>query len=162
MTTYAFTGHRPKDLPAHWNFNEFAHTLTDYLELRGNHERFITGGALGIDTWAAEYALRDSIPLTLIMPFTWATMTKMWREEDRERLAFHMENAAELIVLAANDEYNAALYQKRNIAMIDRCDVLLAFWSGKRYGGTWNAIQYAQLINKPIINLFPGMNGRTI
>ena len=34
--------------------------------------------------------------------------------------------------------------------MVDNADILLAFWSGKRHGGTWNAIQYALKVGKPV------------
>ena len=38
----------------------------------------------------------------------------------------------------------------RNHEMIDFCDILISFWDG-RSSGTKEAIEYAQLINKPYI-----------
>lgn len=158
MTIYAFTGHRPQDLPWDFGYASFAYDLTLYLDERQQDETnstFITGGALGIDTRAAEYALRREIPLTLILPFTFDIMTSKWMGYHKETLSRHMDYAREVIVMNIKG-YDVREYQRRNEEMVNRADHVLAYWSGKRYGGTANCIRYAQSIQKPITNLLPG------
>ena len=58
-------------------------------------------------------------------------------------------------VTLVNKEYSATNMQLRNEYMIDNSDVLIAIWTGKRYGGTFNAIQYAIRKNKRIIWIDP-------
>ena len=41
--------------------------------------------------------------------------------------------------------------------MIDKCDVLIAVWDGKPFGGTYKAIKYAESKGKQLINLEPDM-----
>lgn len=43
------------------------------------------------------------------------------------------------------------VYWLRDKYMVDNCDVLLAVWDGKKKGGTWITVKYAQKIGKPII-----------
>lgn len=155
MTVLAFTGHRPKDLPPNVTFGRFAQAMDELLDkyVLDSLPDFVTGGALGVDTWAAQYAIDLHANLNLILPFSIPVMTKFWQDKDRERLYEHARYATSttgLMVIDQTGRYNPAAYQRRNIAMIDRCDTLIAVWSGKTHGGTWNAIQYARSINKPI------------
>ena len=154
MTVIAWTGHRPKDLDPTFTFTRFT-AILDGLGMNARDDvRFITGGALGIDTMAAEYAITRNIPLTLILPFNIATMTKFWREHDALTLAEHWLKADETIALS-HDTYNVAMYDKRNHEMVDRADIVFAVWTGKPVGGTSNCIRYAHKVNKPVWNLLP-------
>ena len=159
MKTIAFTGHRPKDLPIGFGRdNVFMHITLAMRRLGLDADltaiTFVTGGALGIDTWAADYALDRGIALTLITPFTSDVMTKFWSDADRERLEHHIEMANEYIVLGGH--YNPGNYQRRNEAMVNRADILFAFWTGKPNGGTANCINYATRVGRTIRNLLPG------
>lgn len=149
--TFAFTGHRPKDL-SDYTQEDLYRELNLLFEDRRPPARFITGGALGIDTWAAEYAIDHGIPLTLILPFTIPTMTKFWAKEDSERLHFHF-TMAELTSIIHREGYHVSAYQRRNEAMVDHAHALLAFWTGKRFGGTYNCIRYALDIETPVARM---------
>lgn len=156
MKTIAFTGHRPKDLPRGFDYQEFAQIMDSVIASRSGTDplEFVTGGALGIDTWAAEYATQHNIPFHIITPFTHQVMTRYWKPEDAATLQRHIELATRAEAL--EDFYRVDLYQRRNEAMVDRADCVLAFWTGKRHGGTWNAIQYALKVGKPVVNAIDG------
>lgn len=151
MYTISFTGHRPKDLPRGLDFNAFAAGLDALLKARTDLH-FIAGGALGVDTWAAEYAILRSIPLTIITPFTPNVMTRFWSQQDRMTLERHIGAAVQAFSIGA-DFYNPSMYQRRNEAMVDRADCVFAVWTGKTHGGTWNCIQYALRKKTPVLNL---------
>lgn len=153
MHTIAFTGHRPKDLPREFERQQVYSAL--HQTLTADHDyHFVTGGALGIDTWAADYAFDMGFGLTLILPFPVSVMTKFWHPDDEGLLWTHRQMADEVIVIG--DSYNPAHYQRRNEAMVDRADEVIAFWTGKPFGGTANCINYALRVDKPIRNLLPG------
>ena len=112
---------------------------------------FITGGALGVDTWAASIAIDCGLEFTLALPFPHGVMTAKWKIEDSTKLLNHSLAAKQIVVI--DTKFTWAAYQKRNKWMVNNCDLLIAWWIGKKHGGTWNCIQYAEKVNKPWINL---------
>jgi len=67
-----------------------------------NVTEIVSGGAVGVDTCAAEYARANGLKLTAFLP--------------------------------EYDVYGRRAPLVRNIAIIDRADMVLAFWDGKSRG----------------------------
>lgn len=147
----AWTGHRPKDIPSDFNFQRFAAILDGIGGMKGDIA-FITGGALGIDSWAAEYAVTRCIPLHLHLPFSASIMS------NADGLYRHIAHSTSVTVIGG-DTYDIAMYQKRNESMVDAAQLVLAVWTGKHSGGTANCIRYALKKGVPIYNLLPA-NGK--
>lgn len=158
MQYIAWTGHRPKDLPG-ITYMQFR----DALNMLGFGERvdlhFVTGGALGVDTWATEYALTHAIPYTIILPFQPKVMGSMWNPAQRATLEAHIEHARDVQIILDDGTYAVEAYQRRNIEMINRAQHVMACWTGKASGGTANAVRYALKVGKPVYNVYP-LNGR--
>jgi uncharacterized phage-like protein YoqJ len=156
--TIAFTGHRPRDL----NGETYAQ-FRDALDALGVGKRkdlyFVVGGALGVDTWAAWYAIHNDIPYHLILPFEPAVMTQRWTEYAKETLTTHINLADAYTVMSGGDQYRIENYQRRNEAMVNIADVVFAVWNGRLLGGTANCIRYALRKERPTYNLYP-LNGR--
>jgi uncharacterized phage-like protein YoqJ len=148
----AWTGHRPKDLPI--TYIDFA-TLMHGREELDSGVSFVTGGALGIDTWATEWALSHGIPYHIILPFKPEVMSRYWPNADYGRLAVHIKHAASLTIIS-NGEYDVRMYQRRNEAMVDRADEVWTYWTGKQDGGTYNCIRYAERVGKSVFNIATG------
>ena len=140
----AFTGHR------HLLYKNVVPKLA---QINTTHPgaTWITGGAYGLDTHAAHYALDHSIPLWLILPFSVEVLCKRWPQDDaRLILARSVKECARLTVL--NTRFSMGAYQVRNVAMVDACDCLYAFFDGSS-GGTANCVKYALQVGRNTVRV---------
>ena len=140
MDRIAFTGHR------HLRAAEVAPALAS-IHAAYPDAIWITGGAIGLDSHAAEYARTHGIPLWLILPFPQKVMTAKWNTAQIAMLRAHIAYCSKLSVLAP--VYKASVYQDRNIRMVDLSTLLCAFFDGSP-GGTGNCVRYARSIGHPI------------
>jgi uncharacterized phage-like protein YoqJ len=146
---YAATGHRPDKLGGYDIYS--AKRLIDFAtEVLEHHQpsAVITGMALGWDTAIAEAAVNLKIPFHAYIPFVgqelvWPITTKLIYKS--------LLNKAEKIVICSEGGFSKEAMQKRNEAMVDNCDMLLAMWNGSK-GGTGNCLAYARSIGRPYIN----------
>jgi uncharacterized phage-like protein YoqJ len=156
----AVTGHRPGDLVHAGKSVDVAGLARLFITRavarsagQGRGLRIITGGALGVDQAVAEAAheARDrgaDLVSRIVLPFPVAIMANRWKGTDHARLLGLVESADE-VPEPLSDRYGVWFYQKRNIVMIDAASEVAAFWTGKREGGTFNAIRYALLEADP-------------
>ena len=146
MKTCCFTGHRPQFFP--WG-NDLADPRSKslLLELRKEIRRaiddgfntFMCGGALGVDTWAAQIVLELGQCLILALPWD-SYNTKV---SDPTYLA--VKNSADKIVVVS-DKRGVPGFTLRDHYMIDHSQRLIAVYderSGIR-SGTYRALEYAR------------------
>ncbi len=63
------------------------------------------------------------------------------------------------IVLCHNGSYNGPqVIHNRNSAMLEGSDIVLALWSGKQNGGTYDTIIKARNKELEIVNFYPKQN----
>jgi uncharacterized phage-like protein YoqJ len=147
----AFTGHRPNKLggydPKTNKYEWFINTLHSFIkQIKETNIEFISGMALGIDQWAAEYAIHQGIPFHAYIPFE--GQEKMWPESSKNTFRKILSKAASVKYIC-DPGYAPYKMQKRNEAMVDDCDLLIAVWDGSK-GGTYNCVKYAEKIGKEI------------
>lgn len=156
------TGHRPKGFP--WNFNdvdcashqEYLEAMACYIDQairKDGVDYFIAGGAIGVDTDFAETVLQfrdhvhEQIRLEIAVPCP--NQDLKWAAEDKERYKRILDSAD--LVTTISDHYTRFCMQKRNEYMVDKSDIVFAFWNNTiTEGGTWNTIQYAKKKQKRI------------
>lgn len=160
--TCCFTGHRPQSLP--WKFNEHdlrCQLLKQRLKTEIRHmithrgvRHFISGMALGVDTWAAEIVLefKQKYRITLECAIPCETQAARWKENDRERWFSIVERCDQETMLQTR--YTADCMQKRNRYMIDHSDYVIAVWNGKP-SGTGMTVTYARERGKEIVVIAP-------
>lgn len=147
--TCCFTGHRPKSL----GFGEDSEKGTELKERLKEHiidliERegvthFISGVALGVDTYAAEIVLelkRVYPQITLEAAIPCESQSDKWKAKDRERYAAILERCDTVTMIQT--EYTKDCMHKRNRYMVDHSAYVLAVWNGKP-SGTGKTVEYA-------------------
>lgn len=147
-----FTGHRdiPKD-----KAKAIQHTLECLIsELceKGCRE-FISGGAIGFDTMAAETVLRlkKSFPETrLIMALPCRNQHIKWGNADRLRYEQILKSADSVVYLA--ESYVTGCMHLRNKYMVDNSELCIAYL-GKKGGGTEYTVNYAVENGHTVINI---------
>jgi len=118
---------------------------------------FISGGALGIDTYFADSVLiqRAFVPwIDLVIAKPFPSQSSKWPAKSQKKFN-EICDAADLVVNVSQDPYSPAKMQTRNKWMVDHSGLVLAVWNGKEHGGTWNCIQYARSQGKRIYHLNP-------
>ena len=160
MINCCFTGLRPQKL----NFTEGD---TMYYEIMQKWERyiiqlierygvnyFISGMALGWDTWCAEEILKlknvYNIKLECAVPCI--GQDKFWSKTDKQRYKKILKSANYINVLQKC--YSNDCMINRNHYMVDKSLYVLALWDSQQ-GGTADTIQYAIKQKRRIIVINP-------
>ena len=143
----AFTGHRPED-------SEPEATVRDKVRRTLEQRRpevVISGMAAGFDLWAADEALGLGIEVVAARP--WSTHAP--RRNDVELYAKVINHAVTVVSVTETSTYPGPwVYHKRNEWMVDNADEVLAYWSGKKSGGTFACVNYANKKMKKVTNVY--------
>lgn len=148
----AGTGHRPGRLGG---YDRKTHDkLRDFLRRWLNQQqpaRVISGMAIGFDlAWAAA-ALWEGIPLSAYVPFK--GQESLWSFECRQMYGKVLEKADKVKVVCEGG-YAAWKMYRRNEAMVEACDQVVALWNRCLSGGTYQCVKYAAGKGKEVINLW--------
>lgn len=159
----AFTGHRPHRFP--WKANEtdprcialraaLANQITALAD--SGVTDFFTGGAAGVDCWAASIvlALRKKNPalkLHCILP--WEGQAD--RRNDSEQECYHaILKQADSVTYVSRDYYDGCMMD-RNHRLVESAGLLLAVYNGVRRSGTGATVNYARKLGREIIVIDP-------
>lgn len=161
MKTCCFTGHRPQKLGYGENSiqcDELKGRLEELIKNLIEKEgvtHFISGVALGVDTYAANIVLnlKAQYPgITLECAIPCETQAVKWNERDRDTYYDLLAKCDKETLLQQN--YTSDCMQKRNEYMVDNSDYVIAVWNGKP-SGTGNTVKYAEKKNKIVILVNP-------
>ena len=159
--TCCFTGHRPQKLGfARGSAAETAlkNRITgELLRLitEQNVRHFISGMALGVDTYAAQAVLqlKEIYPaVTLECAVPCRGQENRWSRADRAVYADILSRADCVTVL--QERYTPFCMQLRDAYMVDKADLVLAVWNGSR-GGTAYTVSCARKRGRTILILPP-------
>lgn len=161
--TCAFTGHRPQNLP--WQFNENDKNCLKLKQIlnqqisqlaKNGFTDFLSGMALGSDTWAAEAVLnlrkkKPALKLHCILPCK--TQAEKWPVSEQERYQKILAQADSIFFTSRNYHPNCML--ERNRFMVEKARLLLAVYNGQPHSGTAAAVRHAQRLGCDIIIINP-------
>ncbi len=162
-TSCAFTGHRPHKLP--WKYNEadsrcveLKAALTEQISalVEAGITDFFSGGADGVDCWAAltVLALREKNPalkLHCILPHE--GQADKWSSSAQERY-YSILSQADSVEYVSRKFYDRCMLD-RNQRLVESAGLLLAVYNGERRGGTAATVRYAQKLGRNTVVLNP-------
>lgn len=159
--TACFSGHRPSGLGGFDELNPLNVAVKDALRvmielaIETGTTRFITGMALGVDTWAAEIAIEyPNVELIAAVPFE--GQERRWPEHSQKRYRSLLKKSAHVEVVSSEKTLKAFFI--RNEWMVDRSSLMLAVWNGAGRSGTASAIRYAIREDIEVIGYEPKLN----
>ena len=146
----AFTGHRTYRSEA----DEELRQLLEELYAAGAR-RYLCGMAWGFDLSAGEAVvqhklLHEDVELVAVEPF--AEFRSLFRGEDAERYDALIEVADRRVVVGEN---NVGAYMRRNDYLVDHSSLVVAWWDGRRDGGTAYTALRARRKGREVVNLYP-------
>lgn len=158
-----FTGHRPKyyhfgtdeNHPDCIALKSRVREKCEYLITEKSVSHFISGGALGLDTWAMETVLdlkKTYSHITLECALPYAGMVERFTLRDQERYNRIAPQLDSITVL--NREYHKSCMQQRNEYMVDHSQYVIAVWMGGK-SGTANTVNYARKRGREVYRLHP-------
>ncbi len=110
----------------------------------------ISGMAIGWDMALAEAALSIGVPFVAAVPFP--AQPDRWPQDQQDRWARLIGQAEDVVYISPYTTVSA--YERRNRWMIDRADLVFAYWDGSLTGGTSNGVRYAQKKRVALVNLW--------
>ena len=117
--------------------------------------RFLSGGALGFDTLAAETVLdvaADYPHVSLVIVRPCADQTRGWNASDAARHEAILARASEVVTLSP--AYHPGCMQARNRYLVEHSDLCICYLA-ERSGGTAYTVRYAAARGLPVINTAP-------
>lgn len=161
--TCAFTGHRPSSFSFGYDEEHpdcvklkliMAQQIASLIE--NGVTTFLTGMALGVDTWGAQIvlALKTQRPdLRLIAVLPCESQANKWSPEQRERYFNILAQCDETVY--TSHHYTRDCMFTRNRWLIDHSTFVLAVYNGEAKGGTAYTVQYAHRQRRALIVIDP-------
>ena len=149
----AFTGHR-KIPPEHRaKLTAALQSAISYAYDLGCR-KFIAGGALGFDTEAAREVIRfrlshPDVRLVLFLPCI--GQDESWSERQRALYNYTLGCANEVRYIS--ESYTPDCMRRRNYAMAEECDIMIAYVSSPR-SGSGQTVRRASELGREIYNLY--------
>ena len=136
-------GRYPPSLKWQWVFSTIV-SICQHLTNAWGAAEFISGGAIGLDTvaaqaviWMKNHGYRGRATLTMALPFP--GYNKMWPHGSIAEMESICSNGADKVLYVSQQTaYHPSLLQIRNVWMKDNSDMAIILWDGSKNGGTFN------------------------
>ena len=151
--TCAFTGHRNIKPEHRARIADLLYRAVNYAYGKGCRT-FIAGGALGFDTEAARQVIRyriehPDVRLVLFLPCL--DQDAAWSAGQRDSYDYILSSANE--VRYVSECYDKTCMRRRNQAMAEECDIMIAYVRRSRSGAA-QTVRMAESLGKKVYNLY--------
>ena len=153
MLTCAFTGHRNIKYEHRDKLSDLLLRAINYAYSKGCR-RFVAGGALGFDTCAAKEVLKfrmshPDVSLVLFLPCL--DQDAGWTLGQKNFYDYILSEANEVKYIS--ESYDKSCMKRRNQAMAEECDILIAYVGHARSGAS-QTLRIATELGKESYNLY--------
>ena len=150
----SFTGHRAIEDRHMREIGDLLARAVNYAYNEGCRE-FFAGGAQGFDTLAAREVIRfrlthPDVSLILLLPCI--DQNAHWSDEAKDSYEYTLSVADEVRYIS--DIYTPTCMRERNQALVDSCDILIAYVGREKSGGG-QTVRMAERAKKRVYNLYP-------
>jgi uncharacterized phage-like protein YoqJ len=114
--------------------------------------KLLSGMALGWDMLGVKVALDLGIPFDAVVPFI--GQEKRWYPKDQVLYHQLLKQASNVIVVSEGG-YDYWKLHARNMRLVDSCNKLISCYDGRKEGGTYHCLKYAQKVKREVININP-------
>lgn len=152
--TCAFTGHRNIKYGHKAALPGLLSRAIGYAYENGCR-RFITGGAIGFDTEAAREVIRFRLShpdVTLVLFLPCLDQDAAWTQSQRSSYDYILSSADE--VKYVSQTYDKGCMRRRNQAMAEECDIMIAYVGHDRSGAS-QTLRIARELGREAYNLYP-------
>lgn len=152
--TCAFTGHRNIKYGHKAALPDLLSRAIGYAYDQGCR-RFITGGAIGFDTEAARQVIRFRLShpdVTLVLFLPCLDQDAAWSARQRSSYDYILSAADE--VKYVSESYDRSCMRRRNQAMAEECDIMIAYVGHDRSGAS-QTLRIARELGREAYNLYP-------
>ena len=150
--TCCFTGHRSiLSTDRERITRHLEETITELIH--AGIDRFVTGGARGFDTLAAQAVLllrKEHPDIKLILALPCLSQTRGWCKKDIAAYETIKSQADEIVY--TSQDYTRGCMHKRNRYMVDNSGLCVCYWIRDK-GGTAYTVHYAEKEGLKIINI---------
>ena len=151
--TCAFTGHRNIKQDHRIGMSDLLSRAIKFAYEKGCR-KFITGGALGFDTAAAREIIRfrmthPDVCFVLFLPCL--DQDSGWTVRQQDFYDYMLSSADE--VRYVSESYDKSCMKRRNEAMAEECDIMIAY-VGRDRSGSSQTLRMAQSLGKESYNLY--------
>lgn len=127
-----------------------------YRRIDDGYRYFLCGGAVGFDTIAATQVLKvkaGGADIKLILALPCRDQTAFWKNTEMLRLYQRIKGAADEIIYVT-DLFTEGCMKERNRYMAEASSACIAYYNGKRMGGTYQTVRMAEKNGVTIANVF--------
>lgn len=162
MAKVCITGHRPDSfIVSHYSEGAVRRLASDIAcVLKREYGDDLTlnlGGAVGADQWMGAAAIEHGVKFGLFLPFLPQVQARFWTDDQRQEFDRQLRAASRIMVMDTSGDYDVARYHERDRMMVDEADFVVAFWVGRRRGGTFETMKYALSKSKFVLNALDGL-----
>lgn len=151
----SFTGHRSGRISQPM-LTLFAGMVTEIKSLYAlGYRNFLSGMAEGGDLVFAKAVLAARNELTdirLVAAIPFREQSARYSDMNKRLYISLLEEADKTVILS--ESYHKGCFHRRNDFLMEHAAIMLAYWDGLPYGGTYYTIGKAQMLNRIIINLY--------
>lgn len=145
------TGHRPYKLGS-LSDQETKRSLLEvqidfFYNLYNESLTILTGMALGVDQWAAEFCINKNIPFEAYLAFS--EQHSLWTPSEQSHYKNLLSKASKIHVISPSNTPHS--YLKRDDLLAKDADFCIAIFNGDHHTGTGYTIRKVKSLNKQVI-----------